>query len=218
MGTITGRSLDALKKLGDAARGVVVLSGDESRDELQGMHALGVRGARVNIVDVKSPRSQLPREQLQRLADLIRPMNWHLELLMHVDRHPDMEEVLGKLGVLLVFGHMGYLSRDVSDYRHPGMMSMLALMKSGLAWAKVTAPYRVAEAPEYRKAGEMLGWLAEECLDRLVWGSDWPHVMVKTSMPHDTDLVDLVAEWVPGHSQQEALFAANAARLYGWPP
>jgi 2-pyrone-4,6-dicarboxylate lactonase len=95
---------------------------------------------------------------------------------------------------------------------------MLALMKAGLAWAKVTAPYRVAEAPEYRRAGEMLGWLAAECLDHLVWGSDWPHVMVRTSMPHDADLVDLVAEWVPGKSRQEALFAANAARLYGWPP
>jgi len=213
-----GALLDALEHLGDAARGVVVLRGDEPQGELQGMHALGVRGARVNIVDLKSPRPQLPREQLQRLADLIRPMDWHLELLMHVDQHPDMEEVLGKLGVPLVFGHMGYLSRDVPDYRHPGMMSMLALMRSGLAWAKVTAPYRVAEAPVYRKAGEMLGWLAAECLDRLVWGSDWPHVMVKTRMPHDTDLVDLVAEWVPGQGQQEALFAANAARLYGWPP
>jgi len=39
--------------------------------------------------------------------------------------------------------------------------------------------------------------------------------MVETSMPHDADLVDLVADWLPERGQQEALFAANAARLYG---
>jgi len=210
--------LDSLVKLGDVARGVVVLHGDETPERLQRMHTLGVRGARVNLVDVKSPRPQLPQKQLQRLADLIAPLGWHLELLMHVDRHPDMEQVLGELGVPLVFGHMGYLSRDVADYRHPGMKSMLELARSGVAWIKVTAPYRLAEPPGYRKAGEMLHWLAGECLDRLVWGSDWPHVMVKTGMPHDADLVDLIADWLPERGQQEALFAANAARLYGWPP
>ena len=210
--------LDALVSLGPVARGVATLRGDESPGELRRMHALGVRGARVNIVDVRAPGPQLPQKLLQRLADLVRPLGWHLELLMHVDKHPDMEQVLGKLGVPLVFGHMGYLSRDVADWWHPGMKSMLGLVKSGLAWVKVTAPYRVAEPPEYQRAGEMLHWLAGECLDRLVWGSDWPHVMVKTSMPHDADLVDLIADWLPERGQQEALFAANAARLYGWPP
>ena len=210
--------INALEELGDIARGVVVLRGDESAGELQRMHTLGVRGARINLVDVKSPRPQLPHEPLQQLADRIRPLGWHLELLMHVDQHPDMVSVVGRLDVPLVFGHMGYLSRDVGDCRHAGMKAMLELAKSGRAWIKVTAPYRVAEPPDYHKARETLRWLAGECMDRLVWGSDWPHVMVKTSMPHDADLVDLMADWLPEQGQQEALFAANAARLYGWPP
>ena len=210
--------LGALEDIGDAARGVVVLRGDESPDDLFRMHALGVRGVRVNLVDLKAPRSQLPREQLQHLADMIRPHGWHLELLMHVDQHPDMTAVLAELGVQLVFGHMGYLSRNVADYRHPGMKAMLALAKSKLAWVKVTAPYRLADPPGYQKAADVTRWLASECLDRLVWGSDWPHVMVKTDMPHDADLLDAMAEWLPDRGQQEALFAANAATLYGWPP
>jgi predicted TIM-barrel fold metal-dependent hydrolase len=212
--------LDALAELGDSggdvARGVVVLEGRESREELDRMHRLGVRGARLNLVDLQLPRAELPKEQLLRLADLIGPLGWHLELLMHVDRHPDMEEVLNGLGVQIVFGHMGYLSRDVAEVRHPGMQAMLRLMKSGRAWAKATAPYRVAEPPGYERAGEIARWLASQCLDRLVWGSDWPHVMVKTAMPHDADLLDAVARWLPHKDQQVALFAGNPARLYGW--
>lgn len=210
--------LAGLRELGDTARGVAVLGGDESAVELARMHALGVRGVRINLVDVKEPRAQLPAELLRRLADLIRPLGWHLELLMHVDQHPDMLAVLADLGVQLVFGHMGYLSRSVADYRHPGMTAMVALAKARLAWIKLTAPYRLSDPPGYAKAGEVARWLAGECMDRLVWGSDWPHVMVKTRMPHDADLLDLVADWLPERSQQQALFAVNAATLYGWPP
>jgi len=41
--------LAALWGLGEAARGVVVLRGDESHDDLARMHEWGVRGVRVNL-------------------------------------------------------------------------------------------------------------------------------------------------------------------------
>src|SRR5258708_3308366 len=50
--------LAALRELGDRARGVVVLGGSETADELKLMHLLGVRGVRVNLVDVKSARQR----------------------------------------------------------------------------------------------------------------------------------------------------------------
>lgn len=209
--------LNAVKGLRDQARGVVVLGENEPHATLHLMHELGVRGVRVNVVDVKSPRAELPREQLLRLADRVGPFGWHIELLLHVDEHPEMGEVLAKLGVPIVFGHMGYLSRGVTDYQCPGMEAMVSLMKAGQAWAKVTAPYRLDDGPGYRKAKQIAHWLGRECMDRLVWGSDWPHVMVGTKMPHDADLVDVVTEWFPDAEQQKALFADNAARLYGWP-
>ena len=33
--------------------------------------------------------------------------------------------------------------------------------------------------------------------DAVVWGSDWPHVMVKGVMPNDGDLADLLLDWIP---------------------
>ena len=53
-------------------------------------------------------------------------------------------------------------------------------------------------------------------MDRLVWGSDWPHVMVNGPMPHDADLLNAVTEWMPERNQQQALFSNNAANLYQW--
>jgi hypothetical protein len=36
-------------------------------------------------------------------------------------------------------------------------------------------------------------------------------------MPNDGDLVDLLADWVPDTAARDAVLAANAQRLYGFP-
>lgn len=208
--------LDGLKLLGDAGRGVVVLSGRESASELRDMDAIGVRGVRVNLVDIKAPNTELPIDALLRVQERILSLGWHLELLVHVDNYPNLDELLGSLEVPIVFGHMGYLSRGVSP-DHPGMKAMLALLQCGRAWAKITAPYRIgAEGPPYDTAADIARWLAKACMERLVWGSDWPHVMVKGPMPHDAGLLNAVTDWLPGEDQQRALFSNNPAHLYQW--
>lgn len=208
--------LDALQTLGNAGRGVVVLSGNESPGELRDMDAIGVKGVRVNLVDVRSPSVDLPIDALVRIQERIAPLGWHLELLARVDEYPNLDEALRPLEIPIVFGHMGYLSRGVDPY-HPGMKAMLALMRSGHAWAKITGPYRIGlENPPYGTAAAIVRWLAKHCVERLVWGSDWPHVMVKGPMPHDADLLDAVAEWIPRQDQQHAIFSNNPAKLYQW--
>ncbi|MGV2292351.1 amidohydrolase family protein [Trinickia sp. YCB016] len=215
-GTDNTLLLEALKGLGNAGRGVVVLSGQESNGELRDMDAIGVKGVRINLVDVKSPGTNLPIGELHRIQDRIAPLGWHLELLVHVDTYPGFDEALSSLEVPIVFGHMGYLSRGVSP-DHAGMKSMLALLKSGRAWAKVTGPYRIdTNGPPYETAVQIARWLAKHCMDRLVWGSDWPHVMVNGPMPHDADLLNAVTDWLPEKDQQQALFSSNPANLYQW--
>jgi predicted TIM-barrel fold metal-dependent hydrolase len=54
--------------------------------------------------------------------------------------------------------------------------------------------------------------------DRVVWGSDWPHVMVKGPMPNDGDLADLLLDWIPDEDQLRRVLVDNPARLYGFPP
>jgi 2-pyrone-4,6-dicarboxylate lactonase len=208
--------LKALRSLGKEGRGVVVLSDKESNNQLREMHALGVRGVRVNLVDVKSPTANLPIDALRRLQDRIAPQRWHFELLVHVDQYPNLDEELSSLEVPVVFGHMGYLSRGVKR-DCPGMKAMLALMQAGRAWTKITGPYRIgSNGPPYETAAEIARWLAQHCMERLVWGTDWPHVMVKGAMPHDADLLNAVTEWMPGQDQRQALFSDNPATLYQW--
>ena len=63
----------------------------------------------------------------------------------------------------------------------------------------------------------MVTALREAAPQRLVWGSDWPHVMLRGSMPYDAELVDLLARWLPGAALRRQVLVDNPQVLYDWP-
>jgi predicted TIM-barrel fold metal-dependent hydrolase len=58
----------------------------------------------------------------------------------------------------------------------------------------------------------------EAAPDRIVWGSDWPHVMLKGVMPNDAALMDLLGDWVPDAALRHCILVDNPAQLYGFEP
>jgi predicted TIM-barrel fold metal-dependent hydrolase len=201
---------------GDPAclRGVAVASDDVSSDELAHWHAAGVRGLRVNLVDRHDAGGPLPFAMLQTLAKRIAPMGWHLELLAHVDAYPQELMRLQELAVPVVFGHFGYpsIGRSVDDQ---GFQSLLRLLATGRAWVKLTGPYRLTRAPlPYAPCDVLMQALLAAAPERLVWGSDWPHVMLRGDMPNDADLADLISRWLPDAAQRRQVLVDSPAILY----
>ena len=199
-------------------RGVAVLRGDETDAELGLLHDAGVRGARVNLVDRAERSPKLPMAALRSLAERIAPLGWHLELLAHVDEHAGELHILASLPVPIVFGHLGYLSvgRGGGD---PGFGRLLDLLQEGRAWVKLTGPYRLTRDPlPYAAVDEMVAALRVAAPHRLLWGSDWPHVMLRGTMPNDAELVDLLARWLPNAALRQQVLVDNPQRLYGFAP
>ena len=52
--------------------------------------------------------------------------------------------------------------------------------------------------------------------NRCVWGSDWPHVAHLGIMMNVSDLLDLLADWVPDAAARHAVLVDNPHRLYGF--
>jgi 2-pyrone-4,6-dicarboxylate lactonase len=216
-GTDNSAMLDAMKSAGKRLRGVAVVAEDISDEELKQLNDAGVRGVRINIVDVKDRKpGTLPMESLSALARRIVPLGWHMELLMHVDEFPDLDRSFADFPVEIVLGHLGYMNigKQPDD---PGFEALLRLMKSGKAWAKLTGPYRITTAPlPYPDTGAFAKALLEANSERVIWGTDWPHVMLKGSMPNDGQLADVLAEWIPDATLRRQVLARNPARLYGF--
>jgi 2-pyrone-4,6-dicarboxylate lactonase len=217
-GTDNSAMLAAMKAGGPAFRGVAVIGDDATASELEAMHAAGVRGARLNIVDVREGKGQLPIERIARLADRIRPFGWHIEFLMHVDEFPEIDTTLGRLPVDVVFGHLGYVKTE-KGITAPGFQSLLRLLRSGRAWVKLTGPYRISsQTLPHGDTNAFAHALLDAAPERIVWGTDWPHVATKWTipMPNDGALADLLLDWVPNAAQRARVLTENPETLYGF--
>ncbi|QWD96947.1 amidohydrolase [Polynucleobacter sp. MG-6-Vaara-E2] len=219
-GTDNRAMLAALKGRPEKFRGVAVISNDVKKineKELEELHNSGVRGIRCNIVDVTDKSAGLPIQNLKDLAERIQPFGWHLELLMHVNEYPNLAKVFENFPVDLVFGHFGYshAKYGISD---AGFQGLLELLKNQRAWVKMTGPYRICDGDlPYADMRALNDAVIKANPERLVWGSDWPHVMVKKQMPHDADLCDLFGEWVTDPSLRKSILVDNPCILYDFP-
>ena len=216
-GTDNSAMLDAMKTDPTRLRGVAVVADDISEVELKRMHAAGVRGVRVNIVDVKDRKAgTLPLEALTKLALKVKPFGWHMEFLMHVDEFPDLDKLLTGFPVETVYGHLGYMKTD-KGIANPGFQALLRMMQSGRAWVKLTGPYRISTQPlPHADTTTYAHALVTAAPQQVIWGTDWPHVMVKGVMPNDGDLCDLLSSWIPDAATLKQILVDNPARLYGF--
>jgi len=208
--------LNALDAMQGAWRGVAVVEPDVSASALQEMHAAGVRGVRVNVVDVQSNKGVLPLNQLRGLAERIAPLGWHMEFLLHVHEFPRLDQQLAGFPVDVVFGHLGYLPTQLG-IGDAGFQALLRLLQAGRAWVKLTGPYRLSGSKlPYADVVPFAHALLDAAPRQIVWGSDWPHVMVKGAMPNDGDLMDILSTWIPDPSIRHQVLVNNPERLYGF--
>ena len=209
--------LAALKAHPEKFRGVAVIPSnpqDITDSHLEELHSIGVRGIRCNIVDVADQSTGLPIEHLKNLANRIKPFGWHLELLMHVNEYPNLAKVFENFPVDLVFGHFGY-SHAKYGIQNEGFLGLLELLKNKRAWVKMTGPYRICDGNlPYLDMRPLNDAVIKANPSRLVWGSDWPHVMVKKQMPHDADLCDLFGSWVQDENLRKSILVDNPCILY----
>lgn len=203
---------EAVRVLGAYARGVAVLPGDVSEDEVGRLDRIGFRGVRFNVLY----KGGTPMDALEPMADRLKAFGWHIQLLIDVRSLPDLAPRLRALRVPVVIDHMGYTSVSIG-LDHPAFAVMDGLLKDGRTWVKLSGAYSVtAEGPPYGDVGPLARRLLAVAPDRCVWGTDWPHPAVKGPMPDDVALLDLVPEWTSDPVLQKKLMCDNAATLYGF--
>jgi len=204
--------VDAIKAHPGRLRGIALIGEDVSDRALRDLADGGVRGFRVN----RTARTGLSFAVARRLAERVKELGWHVQFLLDVEDHPDLDTMLGSFDTEVVIDHMGRPDprRGVAA---PGFQALIRLLKSGRGFAKLSAPYRTSlSEPPYPDMTPFAQALVAAAPDRLVWGSDWPHVLLDKTMPDDGELVDQIAVWVPDEAARRRILVDNAERLYGF--
>ncbi len=213
-GTDNSVILDAIAQSDGKYRGVANVDGSVSDEELERLHAGGVRGIRFNFVQHLGGTPDMA--EFHRLVNRIRPLDWHVVLHFDAADLLEFEDMLSGLPVPFVIDHMGRVpTKDGLDQRPFRILLETARMDN--CWVKICGAERVSSSgPPFTDAVPFGRAILEVCPDRVLWGTDWPHPNIKRHMPNDGDLVDLIPQFMPDPALQQAVLVDNPQRLYGF--
>jgi predicted TIM-barrel fold metal-dependent hydrolase len=181
---------------------------------LDGLRERGVRAARFSHRSGNGGNfaGSATFDDLVSLAPALADAALHAELWTDCAVLPDIAERLLELPVPVVIDHMGGF--DVAaGIDAPGFRCLLALLDSGRVWVKLCAYRNLLATADVERGRPFHEALLRANPQRLLWGSDWPHLRV-TPTPDTAQLLQLFKRWTPSSLAGDIL-VGNPAALYG---
>ncbi|MDH3317064.1 MAG: amidohydrolase family protein [Gammaproteobacteria bacterium] len=209
-GTNNSVIVDAIAQSKGRLRGIALLREDISDAELEALDKAGVRGFRVNLVAKVGVQFEAARKLAARVARL----GWHAQFLLDIEKFPDFDRIAAEFPSEMVIDHMGRPDPR-AGVNARGFQALISALHGGRVWSKLSAPYRTSHAPiPYDDLTPFARALVAAAPERLVFGTDWPHVMMESEMPNDGVLTDQLAVWVPDAAIRARILVDNPQRLY----
>jgi 2-pyrone-4,6-dicarboxylate lactonase len=209
--------LDAMREVGGKCRGIVDIEENAPDAEFARLHAAGVRGVRINVSPVKPhtpgfSATMLPR--IDRLHARCTELGWQLDFLTPGWLTSELMPVFKKLKCDFTIAHMGmYLAKD--GVKQSGFQELLDLLRhgEGRCWIKLTGVYRMSVAPGFADAAPHARALIETAPDRIIWGSDYPHLSFADKVG-SVELFNLLGQWAPTDAARKQILVDSPQRLF----
>jgi len=223
-GTDNSCTLDAIRQLGARARGVAVIDASTSAASLDAMAKAGVRGVRLNFETAGESDPAAIKRGIAAVAEQVRSRSWHIQFNTSLPVIAALRDDFAALPFPVVFDHFARAKAALGPSQ-PGFDALLALVKSGRAYVKISAAYRTSDkAPDFPDTLPLAQALIAANPERIVWGSNWPHPGRGTSRtaiapPYPSDdglLINQLPKWAPDPATRRKILVDNPARLYGF--
>lgn len=204
-------TLDVLKRAGPRCRAVVRIEEDTTDAELDRYDTLGVRAIRLDLF----ARAHLPTAEIidyvRRMAARARPRGWHIQFYTPGTIVRDLLPLLGDLEDDFVIDHMGYML-EADGLTQADFDRLLRVLTQGKCWIKLSGPYRIAKKKPLSSVAPIGRALVATRPDRLIWGSDWPHL---PDGQRDTgELLNLLDEWAPDEQVRRKILVEAPETLF----
>ncbi|WLB02990.1 amidohydrolase family protein [Bradyrhizobium elkanii] len=213
---------------GPTARGVAVIDDKTSESDLDAMNKAGFRGIRLNLATGGVNDPNVGRQRFSAAIERMKARGWHVQLFTSLAMISAIKDLVATAPVPVVFDHFGGAEAALGTGQ-PGFADLLALVKSGKAYVKISGAYRASKlAPDYADATPLAQALIAANAERIVWGTDWPHPDSVTPQGRkvtdvtplfqidDGRLLNQLPVWAPDAAIRKAILVDNPARLYGF--
>ena len=221
-------TLDAMKKLGPRARGVAVIDDKTSAGQLDDMAHAGIRGIRLNFETFGQTNPDATRKAFDQAVDRVAGRKWHIQMYTRLPVIEGLHNQIMAAPVPSVFDHFGGAGAEQGTSQR-GFDAMMDMLRAGKAYVKISGAYRIStKAPDYPDAAPLAKALIAANVERVIWGSDWPHPAGAPLAGHtaadiapllqidDGRLLDQLPVWAPDAAQRKTILVENPARLYGF--
>jgi len=211
-GTDNHLTLDVLRRVGDRCRAVVRVDEDITDGELDEFRDRGVRALRLDLfARAEQPTSEII-DYVCRMAKRTRPRGWHLQFYTPGRVVRDLLPFLADFDHPYVIDHMGYMKEEDGLTPADADRLLTVLRDNGNCWIKLSGPYRIAKDKPLSSVHELGFALVATRPDRLLWGSDWPHL---PNGQRDTgELLNLLADWAPDPADRAKILVESADQLF----
>ena len=168
-GTDNTATLYGMQARGADARGVAVIDDQTSESALDAMGKAGVRGIRLNLATAGITDPAVARQRFQAAAERMQRREWHVQLNTNLAIITALKDLVSAAPVPVVFDHFGGAKAELGP-QQPGFAELVELVRSGHAYVKISAAYRVAQqAPDYADVVPLAQALIAANADRVVW-------------------------------------------------
>ncbi|WP_426516385.1 amidohydrolase family protein [Diaminobutyricibacter sp. McL0618] len=204
-------AMDVVGRLGDRARAVIRVRDDVDNATLESYDRRGARAIRLDLFQRRDRPVDETHAYIRQMARLARPLGWHLQFYAPGAVVHALLPRLGDLDVPFVVDHLGYLKRS-DGFGDEGVQGILDALSAGNCWIKLSGAYRVAADEPMSTVTPLARALVDARPDRLIWGSDWPHL---PDGQRDTgELMNLLAEWAPDPADRETILVHSPDVLF----
>jgi predicted TIM-barrel fold metal-dependent hydrolase len=185
-----------------------------------------VRG-RLNLATAGITDSTVARQRFQTAAERMQRRQWHVQLNTNLAIITALKDLVAVSPVPVVFDHFGG-AKAALGLQQQGFADLVDLVRSGKAYVKISAAYRVSTLePDYADVVPLAQALITANADRVVWGTDWPHPTGTPPGGKPTDVTPLLQiddgrllnqlpVWAPDPVIRQQILVGNPARLYGF--
>lgn len=211
-----GPLLAALEASPGRYRGVALIRPTTSPEEVARLSAAGICGARFSFM---SHLGGAPEpDAIRAVIALVSRQAWHIAIHVSGRGIVELEEFIRSIPTAVVIDHMA--CPDLADEQLPAVgNSLKRLIDGGRVWVKLSGADRLSRTGSpFSDVVPFAADLAQHAPERVLWGTDWPHVNLQGPMPDDGDLVDLIAEIAPTDALRQRMLVENPAEFFGFAP
>ena len=212
--------MDAVARSEGKMRAVVRFDEDTSDAQLEDLNQRGARGARFSLMSDRPGSVDHLRAALPRMEKL----GWSLVLHVEPDHFVANEKFIREIPIITIIDHMARCKPKDGGIKHPAFELLIDLLQDERFWVKIasidklsaqTAPFNQDSIP-YSDVVPMGNAVIETAVDRVIWGSDWPHGnnFEPGRVPNEGDLLNSLSAMATDRRDILKVLNTNPMRLY----